>query len=595
MLLPTIRKDGSEIWISFNPQRVDDPTYDFVLHPRPDSIVEQVNYDRNPFFPAALEAERRYMLEVDPEGYRHVWEGECITMTDALVFKGKFEVRPFDTPPDARFYFGADWGFSRDPSVLVRCFILGDTLYIDHEAYGVQVDIDDLARKPGEPGRSMFDEVPESRRWPIYADSARPETISYVAQRGFKISPAEKWTGSIEDGIAFLRSFRRIVIHERCKHAAHEFESYSYKVDPRTEEILPRIVDKDNHCIAEGSLIYTDRGEIPVEEVTTSDHVLTRAGWKRVLWAGVTGESRAVVQIRAGGYSLSCTPDHLIYTITRGFIPAESVTEDDVLLCIANQSSMTDIPGIVTQRHDAGAIASTTNALLPKAAKFAQNTCIDIFMSRRMVRSRRASTFITRTGIQTTTRLKIWNVFPPLNMCINTHIPLNGWKSKKFILTVLDRSQRHGIKAQKATRNTKKSAVFLTRSLSPNRKRARIAARCFCLMLSEIVTNFARTLANQHGGGNSISMTSRGCAPSAANSTRLINTAKPSLVLVPVQAVCAQSRPERVFDITVEDQHEFFADGILVHNCIDALRYALSRLIRGGDPVAQMLDAFGGR
>lgn len=249
VLLPTIRKDGSEIWISFNPQRVDDPTYDFVLHPRPDSIVEQVNYNKNPFFPAALEAERRYMLEVDPEGYRHVWLGECVTMTDALVFKGKFEVRPFETPRDARFYYGADWGFSRDPSVLVRCFILQDTLYIDQEAYGVQVDIDDLARKPGEPGRSMFDEVPESRRWPIYADSARPETISYVAQRGFNVMPADKWTGSIEDGVAYLRSFRRIVIHERCRHTAHEFASYSYKVDPRTEEILPRIVDKDNHCI----------------------------------------------------------------------------------------------------------------------------------------------------------------------------------------------------------------------------------------------------------------------------------------------------------------------------------------------------------
>ena len=269
VLLPTIRKDGSEIWISFNPQRVDDPTFDFVLHPRPDSVIEKVNYDRNPFFPQALEAERRYMLEVDPEGYKHVWEGECITMTDALVFKDKFEVRAFDTPSDARFYFGADWGFSRDPSVLVRCFILGDTLYIDHEAYGVQVDIDDLARKSGEPGRSMFDEVPESRRWPIYADSARPETISYVAQRGFKVAPAEKWQGSIEDGIAFLRSFRRIVIHERCKHTAHEFESYSYKVDPRTEEILPRIVDKDNHCIdaLRYSLSRLIRGGDPVAQM----------------------------------------------------------------------------------------------------------------------------------------------------------------------------------------------------------------------------------------------------------------------------------------------------------------------------------------
>lgn len=249
VLLPTIRKDGSEIWISFNPQRIDDPTYDFVLHPRPDSIVQKVNYDSNPFFPAALDAERRYMLETDPESYRHVWLGECMTMTDALIFKNKFEIRGFETPADSRFYFGADWGFSRDPSVLIRAFIISDTLYIDQEAYGVQVDIDDLARRPGEEGRSMFDEVPGSRLWPIYADSARPETISYVAQRGFNIAPAEKWPGSIEDGIAFLRSFRKIVIHERCKHAAHEFESYSYKVDSRTEEILPKIVDKDNHCI----------------------------------------------------------------------------------------------------------------------------------------------------------------------------------------------------------------------------------------------------------------------------------------------------------------------------------------------------------
>ena len=85
VLIPTIRKDGSEIWISFNPQRRDDPTYDFVLHPRPDSIVKKVNWNDNPFFPAALEAERRYMLEVDPEGYRHVWEGETVVLSDALV------------------------------------------------------------------------------------------------------------------------------------------------------------------------------------------------------------------------------------------------------------------------------------------------------------------------------------------------------------------------------------------------------------------------------------------------------------------------------------------------------------------------------
>ncbi|MGI6075499.1 MAG: PBSX family phage terminase large subunit [Pyramidobacter sp.] len=249
VLLPTIRKDNSEIWITFNPQYRSDPTYDFVLHPRPDSIVRKVNYDANPWFPDVLDAERRYMQEVNPEGYRHVWLGETVTISEALVFNKKFEIRAFDTPSDARFYFGADWGFSRDPSVLVRAFILDDCLYVDHEAWGVHVDIDDLARHRGERGRSMFDEVPGSRLWPIYADSARPETISYVAARGFRCEPADKWQGSIEDGIAFLRSFRKIVIHERCKHAADEFRSYSYKVDRQTGEILPKLEDKNNHVI----------------------------------------------------------------------------------------------------------------------------------------------------------------------------------------------------------------------------------------------------------------------------------------------------------------------------------------------------------
>ena len=54
-------------------------------------------------------------------------------------------------------------------------------------------------------------------------------------------------TPSVEDGIAFLRSFERIVIHERCKHAAEEARLYKYKVDARTGEVLPVIVDANNH------------------------------------------------------------------------------------------------------------------------------------------------------------------------------------------------------------------------------------------------------------------------------------------------------------------------------------------------------------
>lgn len=243
ILIPTIRKEGSEIWISFNPEDEKDPTYQrFIVNPPPSAMVVKVGWEDNPHLPATLDAERKYMLEVDPEAYEHVWGGNCRTISDAVIFRGRFETGDFDDPPaGTRLYYGADWGFSVDPTALVRCWIDGDTLKIDQEAYGVGVELDSL---PG-----LFDTVPGAREWPILADNSRPETISHVKRKGFNVSGAPKWPGSVEDGLAVLKGFRKIVIHERCKRTAEEFRLYSYKTDRLTNDILPIIVDKHNHCI----------------------------------------------------------------------------------------------------------------------------------------------------------------------------------------------------------------------------------------------------------------------------------------------------------------------------------------------------------
>lgn len=249
ILIPTIRKDGSEIWLTFNPLEETDPTYQrFVKNPPPGALIHKVSWRDNPWFPKVLDDERRYLLSVDPDSYDHVWGGKTRHISEAVIFKGKYSVRAFETPSDARFFYGADWGFAQDPTTLIRCYVEGTRLFIDQEAYGIGVDIDNLAKPHGVPGRSMFDEVDGSRQWPISADNSRPETISYVRQRGFRIEGADKWPGSVEDGIAFLRSFEEIVIHERCKHMAQEARSYKYKVDPITGDVLPKIEDKNNHC-----------------------------------------------------------------------------------------------------------------------------------------------------------------------------------------------------------------------------------------------------------------------------------------------------------------------------------------------------------
>lgn len=243
MLVPTIRADNSEIWFTFNPYKKDDPMMDRYVYNAPDNaIVRKVSYNDNPWFPAVLRQEMEYDRENNPDRYDWVWNGNPRGISNAQVFKGKYEVCDFDTPDGVTLYHGGDWGFATDPSVLVRCWIMDKCLYIDSEAYGVGVEIDDTPR--------LFDMVPDSRKWKIYADSARPETISYMRRNGFPLMQSvKKWPGSVEDGVEYIRSFRKIYIHSRCRHTANEFELYQYKTDKLTGEVLPIIVDANNHAM----------------------------------------------------------------------------------------------------------------------------------------------------------------------------------------------------------------------------------------------------------------------------------------------------------------------------------------------------------
>jgi phage terminase large subunit len=69
-----------------------------------------------------------------------------------------------------------------------------------------------------------------------------------MQRKGFKIIPAVKGPGSVEDGIEFLKSYD-IVVHPRCKRTIHELTHYKFKEDKQTGEILPVLEDKDNHVI----------------------------------------------------------------------------------------------------------------------------------------------------------------------------------------------------------------------------------------------------------------------------------------------------------------------------------------------------------
>jgi phage terminase large subunit len=242
LLRPTIRKPGSQLWFGWNPLRATDPI-DVLLRgetPPPDSIVVQANYMDNPWLPQVLREEMEYDRKRDPDKYVHVWLGGYQQNSEARVFKN-WSVEEFEVDPTQTIRQGADWGFSVDPTVLVQAYIVGRKLYVPYEAYKVGCEITDTPE--------LFMGVPDAEKWPITADSARPETISHMQRNGFpKIRAAIKGAKSVEDGIEWLKSFD-IVVHPRCKHLIEELTLYAYKTDPLTSEVMPVLEDKNNHVI----------------------------------------------------------------------------------------------------------------------------------------------------------------------------------------------------------------------------------------------------------------------------------------------------------------------------------------------------------
>ena len=86
-LIPTVRKKGSEIWVSFNPNDEMDDTYQrFVVNPPPNAYVKKVNYNQNPWFPEELEKERLYLKDKNEDLYNHVWEGEVLSNRDGAYY-----------------------------------------------------------------------------------------------------------------------------------------------------------------------------------------------------------------------------------------------------------------------------------------------------------------------------------------------------------------------------------------------------------------------------------------------------------------------------------------------------------------------------
>lgn len=253
-LLPTVREEASQVYITYNPERRGSPTDTRFNHPEildPDTgeiigMCAEMNYSDNPWFPHVLELERkRDKANQDDATYRWIWEGAYLELSEAQIFRNKYESKEFEADPKKWDgpYIGLDFGFSQDPTACVKVWIHDGCIWIDYEAGKVGLELDDTVD-------FLKQRIPEIEKYPIGADSARPESISHLKRKGlFRIKGVEKGKGSVEDGIEFIKSFKKVYIHPRCKQTLFEFREYAYKKDRLTDEVLPIVVDANNHYI----------------------------------------------------------------------------------------------------------------------------------------------------------------------------------------------------------------------------------------------------------------------------------------------------------------------------------------------------------
>lgn len=245
-LEPTVfRQPRAELWAIWNPRLEGSPVdVRFRVH-RPDgAAVAEVNWHDNPFFPPELDALRRQdQQRMDPATYAHVWDGAYLVNSDAQVLAGKVRVDHFigggpgwDGP-----YHGLDFGFSQDPTAAVKCWVRGSQLFVEYEAGKTGLEIDATAEH-------LRAQIPGIENYAVRADNARPESISYLKRHGLpNCTAVDKWPGSVEDGVAHLRSYSEIVIHPRCRETIRESRLWSYKVDRLSGDVLPDVVDANNH------------------------------------------------------------------------------------------------------------------------------------------------------------------------------------------------------------------------------------------------------------------------------------------------------------------------------------------------------------
>lgn len=407
--------------------------------------------------------------------------------------------------------YGLDFGYN-NPTALVKVFERDTELYWKEEIYQSHLTNSDLI--------PLIKQIVKPGE-PVYCDTAEPNRIEELKRAGIKALPANK---DVKLGIDFVKS-RKLYIHSGSANLLKEIKSYKYMDQGKRLGNEPEVPLKLNdHCFVGWTSVETSEGPKDLDQIQEFDLVHTSQGLKRVLkvWDNGTQLTKHyTLQFDTLFVYFRCTPDHLFWT-TEGW---KKISELKSGMTVSLINTSKDENTLYIQESD---ILETTNM-----------QCTGMFGKTVTVRDQK--------GITSTIKMKTRGITDPetLNSRNQQHIyqniakpdieiTLNG--PKTFIQKGL-RRLRNGIKAMRGyfgTPNTENEP-----GSTENIKNIRV-----------------------YNAGESLALDIQGFQSTATQTAKL------------KRIVEGHESYAKVYDLTVEDAHEYFANGVLVHNCMDAGRYA---------------------
>lgn len=532
-------------------------------------------------------------------------EGVVYDMFDA-------NIHLVDSPPPniVRYVVGVDWGFT-NPGVMQVWGVDGDNrLCLIEETYRTGELVTGV--NGGEGYWLLKAKEYQERYQPdkFICDPSEPAYIESFKRSGLNAIPANNKIRmgidsmmarlkvvSVEDGgdglprMTFMRGAcsepdESLVRFKKPASTIDEITIYAWPkaTDGRPVKEVPAKIN--DHCLIAGTMITTARGSVPIEQVMVGDCVLTRNGYKRVLASGMTNPNiETMTATFDNGIKLTGTGNHRVWIDGSGYIELQALRYGDKIITSDFYErhhqwqhrnvlhSMELYLGVIRnpKTGQIGFISRRIQAIRKKALA----GCIKRFGSLFMEKSQQTMKSIIKIMIRSTMLSKILSVYQPPNIknCISGSSPNGDVSSLESGWIKLDHLLLHGINRRKEGLGIKFWGPWRGKTENLFLWFVNNVDNLLKPLLSTAISSFVPIAVNPLIGA-SLAWTMRQDVANIAVPT-LLSTSIQNNVIAPIHVVTVVKNENRsaVYDLTVEGAHEFFANGVLVHNSMDCARY----------------------